>query len=204
MWFQAPQHHSPQAAEPTRTLASESDADLLRRIGQSDHAAYSELVKRHLDRLLAFVERTMGSRTEAEDIVQESFLRVWQHASRWNERGVQFSTWLHQVALNLCRDRWRRNTGDNVELDPTILDQQPGPETRTLQAAQSGRVQAALQALPKRQRVAIVLTHYQGLSNPEAATVLECSVEAVESLLSRARRQLRQQLIGEQSNLQEP
>lgn len=181
-----------------------TDSELLARIAREDHAAFATLLKRHLDRVLAFVERTTGCREDAEEIVQESFLRVWNHAARWDDRGVQFSTWLHQVALNLCRDRWRRQKAPAVELEASLPDQQPGPESQMLRVDQSSRVRAALLALPERQRVAIVLSHYQGLSNPETAEVLKCSVEAVESLLGRARRQLRKCLLEQVPHSQEP
>lgn len=199
MWFQASRQRSPPVAEPDPALDQHNDPDipLLRRIAAGDSHACSMLVERHMDRLLAFVERSTGSREDAEEIVQETFLRAWQHAPRWQDRGVLFSTWLHQVAVNQCRDRWRRKPGETVELDTNLADNQPGPQQQFLQADQSARVRSALQQLPERQRLAIVLSHYQGLSNPQAAQVLECSVEAVESLLSRARRELRRTLFHE-------
>ncbi len=196
MRFQAPWRDSPGVAEPTPSAALiDPDSGLLARIAEGDHAAYSLFVDRHLDRLLAFVQRTIGSRDDAEDIVQESFLRVWTHAARWQDRGTKVSTWLHQIALNLCRDRWRKQHGDMHELDENIVAPDAGPERQTLDDDQAQRVHNALQGLPERQRVAVVLTHFQGMSNPEAAATLDTTVEAVESLLGRARRALRKNLL---------
>jgi RNA polymerase sigma-70 factor (ECF subfamily) len=104
-------------------------------------------------------------------------------------------TWLHAVALNLCRDRLahRREAPLDEAADPPDPRPSPGAE---LDARRIGRrVDAALAALPDAQRIAVVLCHYQGLGNQEAATVMAVSVEALESLLARARRTLRARLL---------
>lgn len=181
------------AAEQARP--EDPDLPLLGRIASGDQAAYALLLERHLDRILAFAERHLGERAEAEDVAQEVFLRAWQQAGRWQPRGARFSTWLHQVALNLCRDRWRRAGGEVLPLDETLPCPDPEPEAQAARADEAARVHQALRALPERQRAAVLLAHFQGLSNPEIGQVLDCSVEAVESLLSRARRSLKKGLL---------
>ncbi|WP_395942276.1 sigma-70 family RNA polymerase sigma factor, partial [Brevundimonas aurantiaca] len=107
---------------------------------------------------------------------------------------ARFDTWLHRVALNLCYDRLRRRREIPTQTPPDRPDEGPAPD-RGLMAAETGlRVGQALSRLPDRQREAVVLCHYQELSNIEAAALMEISVEALESLLSRGRRALRQSL----------
>jgi RNA polymerase sigma factor (sigma-70 family) len=143
--------------------------------------------------VLSLARRMLGDPGDAEDVAQETFVRAWKFAPRWRPGQARFDTWLHRVALNLCYDRLRRRVRTTHEF-PDLADPGPGPD-RDLQARDVGRrVDAALQDLAPRQREAIVLCHYQELSNIDAAAVMGVSVEALESLLSRARRGLRHAL----------
>ena len=119
-------------------------------------------------------------------------MQIWKHAGRWRPGPARFDTWIHRVALNLCNDRLRRRR-DFVSMDdaPEPLDPTPAADEQLESADRSDRIAAALASLPARQREALVLHYYQELSNIEAAEVMSISVEALESLLSRARRQLR-------------
>jgi RNA polymerase sigma-70 factor (ECF subfamily) len=135
----------------------------------------------------------LGDIVEAEDVAQETFVRAWRFAPHWRPGEARFDTWLHRVAMNLCYDRLRRRTLSTGEI-PDQINTGPAPD-RGLRAADTGRrVDQALQSLPHRQREAIVLCHYQELTNIEAARLMEVSVEALESLLARARRTLRSAL----------
>lgn len=155
------------------------------------------LVARKLPRISALALRMLGDDAEAEDVAQEAFLRVWRHAGSWREGGgARFDTWLHTVVLNLCRDRLRRRREQPVAEPPERIDQSPLPDRHMEAEETSRRVQKALAQLPERQREAIILHHYQDLSNAEAARVLGVRVEALESLLSRGRRALRSRLRG--------
>ncbi len=174
-----------------------SDDELVARVALGDEAACRLLVDRHLTRMLALARRMLGSHADAEEVAQEVFLRVWTHAARWEPGRAQFSTWLHRVATNLCLDRLRRHTTDDIDSIPEPQSEDPTPEEELVRQDLAQRVDLALQALPARQRAAVTLTHYQGLSNIEAAEILNVSVEAVESLLGRARRQLRVALATE-------
>ncbi len=175
------------------------DAELVARVARDDASAVRQLVARKLPRLLALAARMLGDRMEAEDVAQEAFMRVWKQAPHWREGEARFDTWLHRVAMNLCYDRLRRRR----ETPDDTLEEAPfddagaapsGPEV-ALEARQHGaRVRAALAALPPRQREALVLTYFQELSNAEAAGLMGLSVEALESLLVRARRGMRAQL----------
>lgn len=167
------------------------DEELLARVADGDPASVRALVARKLPRLLSLAGRMLGDASAAEDVAQEAFLRVWKQAPRWRPGAARFDTWLHRVALNLCYDRLRRRRELSYAEPPDRADEAPGPE-RGLEAADTcRRVSAALQALPDRQREAIVLCHYQELGNIEAAAVMGVSVEALESLLGRGRRTMR-------------
>jgi RNA polymerase sigma-70 factor (ECF subfamily) len=180
------------------------DVELLARVGHNEPAAIEEMVKRKLPRLLALASRLLGDAEEAKDVAQESFLRIWKHAADWRAGQARFDTWLHRVTLNLCHDRLRRRKTRPLANENEILelpDTAALPDEQLEAAAQGQAVAAALAALPDRQREAIVLQYYQGLSNIEAAALMDISVEALESLLSRARRTLRTTLAAHRGDV---
>jgi RNA polymerase sigma-70 factor (ECF subfamily) len=182
-------------------LDAPSDDDLVAAVARGDEPACRLLMERHLPRMLALARRMLGNQADAEDVAQEVFLRVWTHAERWQPGRAQFGTWLHRVATNLCLDRLRKRRPENIDDIPEPVSGDPRPDENLENRELAERVEAALQQLPERQRMAVVLSHYQGLSNIEAADILEISVEAVESLLGRARRQLRVTLATEKDEV---
>ncbi|PTB21109.1 RNA polymerase sigma-70 factor [Trinickia symbiotica] len=197
-----------------RPLSEEDpDAELVARVGRSDPAAARELVARKLPRVIALAQRMLGDRMEAEDVAQETFVRAWKQAPHWRPGEARFDTWLHRVALNLCYDRLRARrelpSADDAEsatgLAGAIEEAGEPALDATLEAREEGaRVRAALAALPVRQREALVLGYYQELSNIEAAGLMGITVEALESLLSRARRNMRALLLeGSRGNPKE-
>lgn len=171
--------------------AADPDEELVVRVGRGEQAAVQALVARKLPRMLALARRMLGDAAEAEDVAQEVFLRVWRQAPTWRPGAARFDTWMHRVALNLCYDKLRKRREDVMADPPEQADPGAAPD-RGLHAAEVGvRVTAALDRLPHRQKEAIVLCHYQELTNIEAAQLMGVSVEALESLLSRGRRSLR-------------
>jgi len=189
-----------------RSLASETmtdatDEDLMMRIGTGDRVAFGELVRRHLNRAVAVAQRVTGSRSDAEEIAQEAFLRVWTKAPHWRGgegefRGARFTTWLYRVVVNLGIDRGRRPAMSALEAAGDPADPADSALHSLEKAQLSGRVADAVATLPERQRAALTLCFYEGLSNREAADILALSPGAVESLLVRARRSLREALAG--------
>jgi RNA polymerase sigma-70 factor, ECF subfamily len=168
----------------------------MRALGQGDAAAYRALSAAYLGRVVTYAQRLLGNATEAEDVTQEVFLRLWQGARTW-EANALVVTWLLRVARNLCIDRLRRAARySEDDTEPSTDSQRPSLllERREL----SETVQRAVDALPARQRAALLLSHYEGLGNLEIAAILELGVEAVESLLARARRRLREVLVAHQ------
>ncbi len=167
------------------------DQELVARVGRGEPAAVQALVARKLPRMLALARRMLGDAGEAEDVAQEVFLRAWKQAPRWAPGAGKFDTWMHRVALNLCYDRLRRRREQPMAEPPEQIDPAASAEQGLQNADVSKRVEAAVAALPERQREAVVLCHYQELTNIEAAALMGVSVEALESLLSRGRRALR-------------
>lgn len=179
------------------------DLPLLLRVAQGDERAYSVLVDRHLGRIFGLARRVLGNEHDAEDVAQEAFLKVWRHADAWEPGRARFETWLYRVALNLCYDRLRRRREVTVEEFPDTADDAPSVIEVHAGRDIAREVEAALARLPERQRMAVLLCHYQELSNAEAADLLDISVDALESLLARARRALRSLLADRVSNLLE-
>lgn len=172
-------------------MIEDPDGELVARIANGDRTAARALMARHLPKILNLGRRMLGDAAEAEDVAQDAFVRVWTHASRWRPGQAKFETWLHRVAINLCYDRLRRRPASALDAAVEIVDSAPGPAARLFETQVARAVNEALQKLPERQREAVVLCHYQGLSNIEAADVMGISVEAMESLLSRGRRTLK-------------
>ena len=161
------------------------------RVKAQDRDAFAVLVERHLATIHAFNYRLTRDAEDAADLAQETFLRVWSKAATYKPNRVKFTTWLHRIAHNLCIDQHRRRRPvDDVDVDTldggeADIDRMPANER--LRRA----VDRALADLPERQRTALLLCHRRNMSNREAAEVLGISVDALESLISRARRTLR-------------
>jgi RNA polymerase sigma factor (sigma-70 family) len=173
----------------------ETDDDLVRRYAGGDDRAAALLVARHLPAVFRQACRwTGGDRAEAEDIAQEAFLRLWRAAGRWRPGEARLSTWLYAVTRNLAIDRWRRirRVGTLLPLERAgeVADPSSLSGTTAGRDAQRDALEQALHGLPDAQRMAVVLRHVEGLSNPEIADILSVSVAAVESLIARGKRGL--------------
>lgn len=185
-------------------MQDESDDALMRRAGAGDKAAFAVLVRRHLARATAVAQRIVANRSDAEEIVQETFLRCWQKAPEWlpaNDRAgdggsgrAQIGTWLYRVLVNLCLDRRRRPRPVELEAAAEIADERADGFDARAASETSRRVAAAMAALPDRQRAALALCYFEGLGNIEAAAALAISVGALELLLVRGRRALKELL----------
>ncbi len=178
-----------------------SDDALLGRYAAGDASAARVLVDRLAPRILRLATRLLQDRAEAEDVTQEALLRLWQIAPRWEAGGAQPSTWLHRVAVNLATDRLRRRRG--VDFDSIDEPDDPAPAAVETMIDDDRRraLDQALAALPERQRVAVVLRHLEGLTNPEIGAAMGIGVEAVESLTARGKRRLAQLLEGRRDEL---
>ncbi len=168
-----------------------SDEALLVAYGNGDRAAAMALTARLAPRVMGFAARMLGGdRHEAEDVTQEAMLRLWRIAPDWRQGEAKVTTWLYRVTANLCTDRLRRRRGVGLDAIPEPEDGRPGAAEAMMQEMRARALDEALAALPERQRIAVVMRHLEGRSNPEIAAVLEISVEAVESLTARGKRAL--------------
>lgn len=187
------------AARPLSQEAAE-EASLVARVGAEDAAAFAILINLHLGPILNFANRILNDLSEAEDISQETFLRLWKNAERWRP-DAKLTTWLHRVTYNLCMDRLRKTRPAQLDEVPEQIDSRDSPSTTLIKGQTAEIVAVAVDELPTRQRTAITLVHFQELTNIEAATIMDVSVDALESLLARGRRKLRGELEGKQALL---
>ncbi|MDT8854097.1 RNA polymerase sigma factor [Paracoccaceae bacterium Fryx2] len=189
---------------PLDALSEVSDEALLGLYARGDRAAARALTLRLTPRVLGYAARLLSDRAEAEDVAQEAMLRLWRMAPGWRSGEAQVSTWLYRVVTNLCTDRLRgRQRRGTATLDdaPDVADAAPGAVASLIEADRMTALQAALDALPDRQRQAVVLRHIEGLTNPEIALVMDIGVEAVESLTARGKRALAALLAGRRADL---
>ena len=171
-----------------------SDTELMARLARGDVSAIGELAHRHQGRVLELAFRTLGHWDLAEDIAQETFLRVYRAAKTYQPQ-AKFTTWLYRIVVNLCLDEQRRRAKAAVPLEAVAPDGLPAPEANPAEKKElAASVRAAIQELPERQRLAVVLHRYDGLSHTEISEVTGWSESAVESLLVRAYANLREKL----------
>jgi RNA polymerase sigma-70 factor (ECF subfamily) len=189
-------------AEPASvaSIPSEDEA-LLRRVAAGDARIFRLVVERHLPHLVNIARRMLRDDAEAEDAAQEAFLRLWRNARGLEVGPGGLRPWLRRVVSNLCIDRIRANRHLAVVDEVPERAQAPTQMRELDQKELSARVDLALKALPERQRLALTLFHYEGLSQVEVGRTLGVSDEAVESLLARARRALKVALKNEWQEL---
>lgn len=180
-----------QTEQAELTLVQDEDEELLVRLAADDEGAFRLLVERHIDRAFGIALRIVGSRADAEDVVQDTMLKVWTHRGKWQHGRAKFSTWLYRVVTNRCIDLHRRPRTDNVDAVPEPADAQPDVVSAMQRNEVTHMLEDAMQRLPEQQRVAVILSYHENMSNGEIAEVMETTVSAVESLLKRGRQQLR-------------
>lgn len=170
----------------------DSDEALMAQIRAGSQTAYRRLVNRHLKRTYALARRLTGNEAEAEDVVQDAFLQVWQRRTQWSDvGGARFTTWLYRVVVNRCIDHKRRPVGQDLEAVAEPSDSAPDAVSTIHRRQVAARLSDAQNKLTPQQRAAVTLFYYENLSNADIAAVMQISVGAVESLLKRARQQLR-------------
>jgi len=173
-----------------------TDDELMERGGAGDEEAFRVLVDRWQGPLLRFLARTLGSEAEAEDLAQETFIRMCRSATAYRPDG-RFPSWLFRIAANLARSRFRRRKLARflpLDLDKHEIPEAPRAEADLRKQQLRDALQRALDRLPERQREAFVLRYDAGLSHTDIARSLGATTSAVETLLHRAKLALRQQL----------
>ena len=170
-----------------------TDGGLLEAATGRDRAAFSEIVSRHYQPVYRLVWRMTGGRSDCEDITQEAFLRLWQNPAQVREAAA-LKGWLMRVASNAVIDRSRKPKTSALDSEPELQDPRARPDAPLDRAEAARLVDAKIAELPERQRLALSLVYFESMTNIEAAAAMEASVEAVESLLARARRSLKESL----------
>lgn len=177
------------------------DDELLELITQGDEGAFRELVERHVDRAYALALRILRNGADAEDVVQDTLLKIWSHRGTWQSGRAKFSTWLYRVVTNRCLDLRRRPKTEDMDAAPEVVDARPDALTTLQRHEASDLLAREMERLPDQQRVALILSYYDDLSNAQIAEVMDTTVQAVESLLKRGRQHLRRQLDGAQADI---
>jgi RNA polymerase sigma-70 factor (ECF subfamily) len=185
---------APDSTPVAADVVFDEDSELLDKLAIGDEAAFRMLVERHIDRAYAIALRIVGNAADAEDVVQDTMLKIWSHRGRWQHGRAKFSTWLYRVISNRCIDLRRKPRNENVETVPEVADGQPGAIEIIERNELNGMLELAMQRLPEQQRVAVIFSYHENMSNGEIAQVMDTTVAAVESLLKRGRQQLRQLL----------
>lgn len=177
---------------------------LLSRIADGDETAFATLVDRFLPSVFRYAFSFLKAHSPAEDIAQETFFRLWKASASWNP-DVSAHRWLLKVARNLCIDALRRKHPHALE-DEAIDEIPSQDETQEALLSQKDvgqHLEQALLLLPTRQREALWLTYYEDMSGAEAAGVMTITVDALESLLARGRKNMRHHLMKLKTALME-
>jgi RNA polymerase sigma-70 factor (ECF subfamily) len=177
----------------------EADEALMVQTARGSHRAFRILMARHMGRTLRIAETVLGSATDSDDVAQEAFARVWGRASSFDPTVAQFTTWLYRIVVNLAIDRARRPRSDPIEAAEHVATEEPNALSRLIASEEQNTIAEYIAQLPERQRVALALFHFEGLSGRDAAQALEMTDKAFESLLVRARATLKQRLLREQA-----
>ena len=183
-----------------------SDAEVMLRAKAGDEAAFSFLVQKYRRAMVSFMYRMAHNSAAAEDLAQEVFLRVYRSRGSY-EASAKFTTWLYRIATNLAvnyaRDTRHERPETTLSLDepdeetgttPDLADRVPTVEERMVHRERMAAIRAKVQALPERQRIAVVMHKYQQMDYRQIAQVLKLSESATKSLLFRAYETLREQL----------
>ncbi len=194
----------PFSATSAEKSFAEEDFAFAQRIASGEAAAMREAVELFLPQIHATARRMLNNDADAEEVAQETFLRVWKSIGTWTPKGARLRTWVVRVSMNLCYDRLRKKShGKSIPLDeaPELIDERRSAVDGLADGDRAHAVEQAISELPDRQRAAIHLVHFDEMSNIEAATVMDVSVDALESLLARGRRSLKKALLAQKQEL---
>lgn len=164
------------------------------RIAAQDSRALRTLMARHMGRTIRLAEGILRSSSDSEDVAQEAFVRVWRLSDSFDPMRGRFATWLNRIVVNLAIDRLRKPRGEAIELAEEVQSGEPDALAEMISDEERRAVAAALATLPERQRIAIALFHFEGLSGRDGAAAMDLGEKAFESLLIRARVSLREKV----------
>jgi len=184
----------PEGPAPTEE-DSEDDAWLLERIAERDHAAFAALVRRHTARFFRVAYRFLHNHAQAEDTVQDAFLKLWERPGLWQAgKNTAFTTWFHRIVVNQCLDFAKKKRPLPLIDDSWIEDERQTQESSLLEKEKQQLLEEGIAKLPLRQRTALNLCFYEGLSNGQAAEVMGVRLKALQALIMRAKTTLKNEL----------
>ena len=178
-----------------------TDHALLAAFADGDRGAAQQLTEQLMPKIHAHAYYRLGNITDAEDVTQEAFLRLWKVAPKWKQDKAKVSTWLYRVVSNLCKDRHRRATLEEIVSVQEPTNESQSPTSKIEDQLRRKALYTAMSTLPNSQRLAVQLRHIDELSNPQIAEIMELSIEAVESLIARGKRKLTKILQSRKSEL---
>ncbi len=177
------------------TLESLDDSDLLEQIKGGHHAAFAALVRRHSTSYYRLAYHYVARQDEAEDIVQTAFLKLWEKPHAWNpQKNTAFTSWFYRIVVNLCIDRLKKPKSIPIPENFEVCDDRQNQEKNYADQKKKQAIAAEIATLPKRQKTALILCFYEGMSHEQAAKVMKVSIKALQSLLMRAKNSLKNQL----------
>jgi len=177
------------------SISQLDDASLIHQIEEGKHEAFIELVNRHSKRFYSTAYWLLFSKNDAEDVVQQAFLKLWERRLFWNpNKGAKFTTWFYRVVVNLCLDHNRKKRPIPLRENMEYVDKQDSQETWLDEKRKQALLDRFIQELPERQQIALTLCFYEGLSNQEAAEIIGIKLKALQSLIMRAKTTLKEKL----------
>ncbi|MBU0567971.1 RNA polymerase sigma factor [bacterium] len=183
-----------------KDLGLDSDTELMEKVAKEDTAAFGEIMRRYQSPLFNFIYRTLSDYGEAEDLTQETFLGIYNSAKRYKP-SAKFTTYLFKIARNLCLNRlrkrnrfWLFSLDDEEKIAEIQAEDSTRPDVIYEKKEAAAAIAEALSTLSENQRMAVALQRFHNLSYNEMAEVMGCSVSAVESLLFRAKQNLKTKL----------
>lgn len=185
----------------TEALDLSTDEQLVALVCAGDKTAFRALAQRHGQRFRALAFRFTGDMALAEDLVQEAFVKLWTNAGLFDARKAKFTTWFYRIVVNKCLDEKRKRKIAALPEGFDAPDKAPLADVGMETAAAAARLKKVLDSLSERQKTAIILCYFDGLSNLEAAAVMTLNIKAFESLMVRARTQMRNMMKADKENL---
>ena len=174
-----------------------TDEQLMTQVARADSAAFRQLAGRHLTRAYAIAFRLLHSREDAEEVAQEAVSKVWQKAAAFDPARSAFGTWFYRIVTNAALDRLRRRKAPAENLDDhaeALRDTTPTGEDLRIRADETRRIKQAMAALPPTQQMALTLVYYEEFSQAEAARIMNITTSALEALLFRGKKGMKQRL----------
>jgi RNA polymerase sigma-70 factor, ECF subfamily len=164
-------------------------------IREGRHDAFAEIVNRHSKRFYSIAYRLVFNKDDAEDVVQEAFIKLWEKRLNWNpDKEAKFTTWFYKIVINLCIDHNRKKKPEPLSEGIPVIDRHQGHDKLMQEKQKQVLLERFIRELPERQQLALNLCFYEGISNQEAAEMIGVNLKALQSLIMRAKMTLKEKV----------